>query len=39
MFRRESWKKLPDYIFENFEIMRVKLAQFQNFKNNEGNLS
>ena len=24
--------KLPDYIFENFRIARVKRGQFQNFR-------
>ena len=32
MFGRASWEKLPECIFENFEIARVKREQFQTFK-------
>ena len=35
MFGREIWEELPECIFENFEIARVKREQFQNFKNIE----
>ena len=38
MFRRAIWDKLPECIFENFEIARVK-HNFKIFKNHEGNLS
>ena len=30
-FGRAIWDKLPECIFENFEIARVKGGQFQNF--------
>ena len=30
MFGRVIWDKLPECIFENFEIARVKQGQFQN---------
>ena len=33
MFGRVIWDKLPECIFENFEIARVKRGQFQNFQN------
>ena len=39
MFGRTTWDKLPECIFENFEIDRVKRGQFQNFQNHEGDLS
>ena len=29
MFGRAIWDKLPECIFVNFEIARVKLGQFQ----------
>ena len=32
MFGRAIWDKLPESIFENFEIARVKRQNFQNFK-------
>ena len=33
MFGRAIWDKLPECIFENFEITRVqKRGQFQNFQ-------
>ena len=32
MFGRAIWDKLPEWIFENFEIARVKRGQFQNFQ-------
>ena len=38
MFGRAIWDKLPECIFENFEIVRVKRGQFQNFKYHEGDL-
>ena len=38
MFGRAVWDKLPEWIFENFEIARVKRGQFQIFKNHEGNV-
>ena len=31
MFGRAIWDKLPECIFEDFEIARVKREQFQNF--------
>ena len=31
MFGRVNWDKLPKWIFENFEIVRVKQGQFQYF--------
>ena len=31
MFGMPIWYKLPEFIFENFEIARVKQGQFQNF--------
>ena len=39
MFERAIWDKLPEYIFKNFEISRVKRAQFQTFQKREGDLS
>ena len=36
MFGRVIWDKLPEYIFENFEIARVKREQFQNFQKSRG---
>ena len=39
MFRKVVWYKLPKWIFENFEIARVKRGQFKIFKNHEGDLS
>ena len=32
MFGLTIWYKLPQYIFENFEISRVKQGQFQHFQ-------
>ena len=32
MFGRAIWNKLPERIFKNFEIARVKRGQFQNSK-------
>ena len=32
MFGRSIWDKLPECIFESFQITRVKQAQFQNFQ-------
>ena len=31
MFGKAIWDKLPECIFENFEVARVKRGQFQNF--------
>ena len=39
MFGRAISDKLPEGIFENFEITRVKQGQFQIFKNYDGDLS
>ena len=39
MFGRANWDKLPECIFENFEIARVKQGQFPVFQNHEGDLS
>ena len=36
MFGRAIWDKLPECIFENYEIARVKRVQFQNFKKSRG---
>ena len=35
MFGRAIWDKMPECIFENFEIARVKRGQFRN----DGDLS
>ena len=32
MFGRAIWEKLTEYIFENFDIARVKRGQFQIFQ-------
>ena len=39
MFGRANWDKLPECIFENFEIARVKQGQFPVFQNHEDDLS
>ena len=39
MLGRAIWDKLPECIFEKFEIARVKWGQFQNFRSHEGDLS
>ena len=31
-----DWDKLPECIFENLEIIRVKRGQFQNFQKSGG---
>ena len=36
MFGRTIWDKLPEYIFEHFEIVQVKRVQFQNFQKSRG---
>ena len=36
MFGRVIQNKLPECIFENFEITRVKQGQLQNFQNSRG---
>ena len=36
MFGRAIWDKLPECIFENFEIAWVKRGQFQNFQKSRG---
>ena len=36
MFGSEIWYKLPECIFLNFEIARVKQGQFQNFQKSRG---
>ena len=36
MFERAIWDKLPECIFENFKIARVKRGQFQNFQKSRG---
>ena len=36
MFQRAIWGKLPQRIFENFEIARVKRGQFQYFQKSRG---
>ena len=32
MFEKVIWDKLPERIFENFDIVHVKRGQFQNFQ-------
>ena len=32
MFGRATWDKLPECIFDNFEIARLKRGQFQSFQ-------
>ena len=39
MFGKTIWDKFLDCFFENFEIVKVKRRQFQNFQNYKGNLS
>ena len=39
MFERSVWDKLPECIFENFEIARLRRGLFKIFKNHEGDLS
>ena len=36
MFGRANWDKLPKWIFENFEIARLKRGQFQIFQKPRG---
>ena len=36
MFGRAIWDKLPECIFEHFDIARVKRGQFQNFQKSQG---
>ena len=36
MFERAIWDKLPECIFKNFEIARVKQGQFQIFQKSRG---
>ena len=36
MFGRGIWDKLPECIFENFEIARVKRGKFRNFQESRG---
>ena len=36
MFGRAIWDKLPECIFENFEIAWIKRGQFQTFQNSRG---
>ena len=36
MFGKAIWHKLPQCIFENFKIGRVKQGQFQNFQKLRG---
>ena len=36
MLGRAIWDKLPECIFENFEIARVKREQFQIFQKRQG---
>ena len=39
MFGRVIWDKVPECIFENFEITGVKQGNFKIFTNHEGDLS
>ena len=36
MFGKVIWDKLPECIFENFEIAWIKRGQFQNFRKSRG---
>ena len=36
MLGRAIWDKLPECIFEKFEINKVKRGQFQNFQKSQG---
>ena len=36
MYGKAIWDKLPECIFGNFEIARVKRGQFQNFQKSRG---
>ena len=36
MFGKAIWDKLPESIFENFEITPVKREQFQSFQKSRG---
>ena len=36
MFDRATWDKLSEFVFENFEIARVKRGQFQNSQKSQG---
>ena len=36
MSGRAIWDKLPECIFENFEMAQVKRGQFQNFQKSRG---
>ena len=35
-YPRAIWDLLPEYIFENFKIARVKQRQFQDFPKSQG---
>ena len=39
MFRRANWNKLPECIFGNFGIARLKQGQFQNSQKSRGDSS
>ena len=39
MFRRANWSKLPECIFGNFGIARLKQGQFQNLQKSRGDSS
>ena len=36
MFGKAIWDKFPGWIFENFEVARVKRGLFKNFRNSQG---
>ena len=36
MFGRAIWDKVPEYIFENLGLARVKRGQFQDFQKSRG---
>ena len=36
MFGKAIWDKFPEWIFENFEVARVKRGLFKNFRNSQG---
>ena len=39
MFGRAIWNKFSEFIFENFEIARVKRGNFKFFKHHAGDVS
>ena len=39
MFVRANWDKLPECLFENFEIAQINEGNFKIYKNHKGDLS